>query len=144
MRCELCKKFGSRKRAKKQARFCSSRCQIEFHIKRKKDADFATLVVLTSPLDHFANLKLGSSEVTPVGYFHRAAKLPHGYSARSLISHFVIRKICAESQCLNARVHCSSGTLLLFFRDLHSVPNNVVEFDGTSNGYVLLRPYHRR
>ncbi len=40
--CELCKKFGLRKRAKKQARFCSSHCQIEFNIKRRKDADFVT------------------------------------------------------------------------------------------------------
>ena len=44
VRCDLCMKFGLRKRAKKQARFCSSRCQIEFNVKRKKDADFATIV----------------------------------------------------------------------------------------------------
>ncbi len=41
--CELCKKFGLRERAKKQARFCSPECQIEFNIKRKKDGDFATI-----------------------------------------------------------------------------------------------------
>jgi hypothetical protein len=41
--CELCKKFGLRERAKKQARFCSPECQIEFNIKRKKDGEFATI-----------------------------------------------------------------------------------------------------
>jgi hypothetical protein len=41
--CELCKKFGLRERANKQARFCSPECQIEFNIKRKKDGEFAAV-----------------------------------------------------------------------------------------------------
>lgn len=40
VRCKRCRKFGLRERAKQDAQFCTSACQIEFNVERKKEGEF--------------------------------------------------------------------------------------------------------